>query len=253
MDVYQRRRLVALSGLAALFIVIVLLIRSCGGDDEQPTAALTAPVSGASGATGAVLSQDDYIAEADDICLQANTALSGVDESDAEQAASDKGQILSGELEQLQTLSAPEKDSDTLNKFLSALRKEVQAYGDQATAAQRGDDATVAELDTTIAQFADKAQTTADKYGFDVCGDTTKVDEGDAGGGGGTETTPTATTPSSDTDTGGTVAPVAPTPTTPEAAPTPAAPTDQGGATPVTPAPAPTDGGTDTGSGGVTP
>ena len=49
MDVYQRRRLVALSAVAVVFIVLVLLFRSCGGDDE---AAPVTPLSGATGTSG---------------------------------------------------------------------------------------------------------------------------------------------------------------------------------------------------------
>ena len=36
MDVYQRRRLVALSAIAALFVVFVLLIKGCGDDRPEP-------------------------------------------------------------------------------------------------------------------------------------------------------------------------------------------------------------------------
>jgi hypothetical protein len=254
MDVYQRRRLVALSALAAVFILLVLLIRSCGGDDEEP-APLAGPVSGASGVQGGVLSQDQYIAEADDACLQANTSLAAVDESDAQQAASDKAEILAGELSGIQSLSAPEEDPDTLNSFLDALDKQVKAYEDQATAAERGDDATVAELDTTISKQASKAQKAAEDYGFDVCGDTSQTDEG--GGSDEAETTTTTDTEGTESDTGAvvpttttpavtTTTPVTPTETTP-------APSDEGGATPA-PTPAPSDGGDESsGSGGVTP
>lgn len=243
MDVYQRRRLVALSAIAAVFIFIVLLVRSCGGDEEEPTAALTAPVSGATGA-GGVLTKDDYIAQADDICLQANTSLAEVDETDAQQAASDKGEILSGQLEQLQTLAPPEEDTDALNKFLKALGKEVEAYADQATAAERGDDATVAELDTTITEFADKAQSAAEDYGFDVCGDTSQVDEDGDGGDDSTDTT---------TDDTGAVVPETTTTTETPATTETSTPTDEGGtAAPTTETPAPTDE-SDSSSGGVTP
>src|SRR5829696_4545854 len=117
MDVYQRRRLVALSALAAVFILLVLLVRS----------------SGASGVQGSVLTKEQYTSEADDACLQANTSLVGVDEADAQQAASDKAEILAGELSAIQSLSAPEDDANTLNSFLDALDKQVKAYEDQAT------------------------------------------------------------------------------------------------------------------------
>ena len=35
MDIYMRRRLVALAILVGIIILFILLIRSCGGDDEQ--------------------------------------------------------------------------------------------------------------------------------------------------------------------------------------------------------------------------
>ena len=162
MDVYQRRRLVALSAVAAVFIVLVLLIKSCGGSDE-PSTALTAPVSGASGASGAAgpLTLDAYIQQGDDICLQANTALAGVDTSDTQQAATDKAQILAGELQQLQSLQPPDENSNKLDNFLSALKKQQKGYEDEATAAERGDDATVNEVAATIEQQAAEAKTAA--------------------------------------------------------------------------------------------
>src|SRR3954452_21969627 len=150
MDVYQRRRLVALSGIAAVFIIFVLLIKSCGGDDSTPATPLGASgLSGASGAAG-VLSQSDYVDQGDPICLEANTALANVDTSDDAQAASDQADIIAGELQQLQTLPAPDDGTDKLDKFLSSLEKQATAYQDKATAADRGDTAAAAELDATI-------------------------------------------------------------------------------------------------------
>lgn len=248
MDVYQRRRLVALSAIAVIFIIFVLLIRSCGGDDEQTP---VAPVAGASGLTGVTsLTQADYIDQADAICLEANTSLDGVDESDPATAASDQADIIAGELQQLQTLPAPDDGTDKLNKFLSSLEKQSTAYQDKATAADRGDDAAAAELDATIDEAAADAADSAKAFGFKVCGDPSKT--GDSSSASSSTTTDSAST----TDSGGTVSPtttpVAPATTTP--APVTPAPTEGGGATPV--APTPTDGGTDTGgssSGGVSP
>jgi hypothetical protein len=237
MDVYQRRRLVALSAIAVLFIVFVLLIRSCGGDDE---ATPVTPVAGATGLGGAtVLAQADYIDEADAICLEANTSLAGVDETDPVQAASDKSDVVAGELQQLQTLPPPDDGTDKLDKFLSSLEKESAAYKDQSTAAERGDDAAVAEIGTTIDEAAADAADAADAFGFKVCGDTSKVGDQTSGGDSSTSTT----------DTGGTVTPttpVAPATTTPVVP----APTDDSGT--VAP-PADGTGGTDSSSGGVSP
>jgi hypothetical protein len=239
MDVYQRRRLVALSAIAVLFIVFVLLIKSCGGDDE---ATPVTPVAGATGLGGAtVLAQADYIDEADAICLEANTSLAGVDETDPVQAASDKSDIITGELQQLQTLPPPDDGTDKLDKFLSSLEKEATGYTDQSTAAERGDDAAVAEIGTTIDEAAADAADAADAFGFKVCGDTSKVGEQTSGG----DSSSTSTT-----DTGGavtpTTTPVAPATTTPVVP----APTDDSGT--VAP-PADGTGGTDSSSGGVSP
>ncbi|MDX6582775.1 MAG: hypothetical protein QOI10_1959 [Solirubrobacterales bacterium] len=245
MDVYQRRRLVALSAIALIFIVFVLLIRSCGGDDQTTTAT---PLAGATGTGGAtVLAVADYIAAADPICLQANTSLANVDETDPVQADNEKAQIVAGEVQQLQTLGQPADGTDKLNKFLSDLQKQATAYQDRSTAGDRGDDAAVAELDTTIDQTGTDVADAADAFGFKVCGDLTKVGDSSGGGGGGTTST----------DTGGTATPtttIAPATTT---TPVPVAPpTDQGGTATPAPTPAPTDGGTGgtgSSSGGVSP
>ena len=112
MDVYQRRRLVALSALAVVFIAVVLLIKSCGGDDDEtPVTPL-----GASGASGAsVVSQAAYIDQGDAICLDSNTALANVDQSDPVQAAKDEADAVSGELQQLQSLPQPDDGTTKLD------------------------------------------------------------------------------------------------------------------------------------------
>lgn len=252
MDVYQRRRLVALSVIAGVFILFVLLIRGCGGDDEQTTEPLASGASGASGAAGVTsLAVPDYIAQADPICLEANTSLDNVDETDPVKADKQKSQIVAGELQQLQTLPPPEDGTDQLDKFLTSLQKQTLAYQDRSTAQDRGDDAAVAELSTTLGDLQTKAAADAKKFGFKVCGDLGKTGSvattgGGTGGGGGTGST---------TASGGTVTPTEPvTPTT--TTPVPVAPpaTDAGTVTPTPAAPAPTDGtGGSSSSGGVSP
>ncbi len=145
MDVYQRRRLVALSALAVVFIGFVLLIKSCGGDDEEEP---VAPLAGATGTGGAtVIPQADYIDQGDAICLEANTSLANVDQSDPVQAARDEADIVAGELEQLQSLPEPDDGTTKLGNFLNALEKQAAAYDDRATAVERDDQETVTELD----------------------------------------------------------------------------------------------------------
>jgi hypothetical protein len=246
MDVYQRRRLVALSALAGVFIVAVLLIKSCGGDDETTT---PVPATGTSTPPTA-LTQDAYVSQADEICREANTSISEIDTSDTNQAAEDKGTAIASELNSLQTLAPPTDGQDQLDSFLQALQKQVNLYEQRTTAVQRGDDSAISEIDTKIDDAEAEAESAATDFGFDACGNFSETSEtAGGGGGGGGGTTETTTTTSA---TGGTVTPTIPTTTTPVPTTAPPAtgapPTDTGTAPPAT--------GGDTGtgsSGGVTP
>lgn len=244
MDVYQRRRLVALSALAAIFIIVVLLIRSCGDDEEEPVT----PVAGTTGAGGATaLSAEDFVDQGDAICLQANTTLAGVDESDPAAEASGEAEIIAGQLQQLQTLTlAPEEDGqDRLDNFLDALQQQVAAYEEYITALERGDETATAEIEAQLDETAGDAAAAARKFGFEVCGDPEQVDE-------------TESPAEEDVPTEAETAPVAPTetvePTVPAPPPVPTtpAPTTEGGGTTPPVTPAPEDGG-DSGSGGISP
>jgi hypothetical protein len=240
MDVYQRRRLVALSAIAAIFIVFVLLVRSCGGDDEPTTETPIAGATGASGAAGATsLSKADYIEQADQICLETNNSIAGVDVS-APTADTDLGKLVEGELQQLQSLPLPTEDTSTLDDFLSALDKQARAYKEKGTAVERGDTAAAAEIDTTLDKATGQAADAAAAFGFEVCGDTSKVSDNSS----------TGSDTGSTTDTGGTVTPTTETPVTPTTE-TPVTPAPDTGATPTAPPDTGTDSGTD--SGGVSP
>jgi len=251
MDVYQRRRLVALSALAGVFIVIVILVRSCGGDDESTT---PLPATGTS-TPPTSLTQDAYVSQADDICRETNTSISEIDTSDTNQAAEDQGTAIASELNSLQTLPAPTDGQDQLDNFLQALQTQVNLYEQRTTAVQRGDDSAVSEIDSKIDSAEAKAESAASDFGFEACGNFSETSAsaggGGGGGGGGGETTTETTS-----ETGGTVVPTTPVPTTttPPATTTPpvtgAPPTDTGTAPPATGG----DTGTGTGSsGGVTP
>jgi hypothetical protein len=253
MDVYQRRRLVALSALAGIFIIFVLLIRSCGGDDEE---APIEPIAGATGLGGATaLTVEDYLAQADAICLESNNSLAEVDATDAAGAASEQSEIVTSELQQLQTLPVPEDGGDDIQAFLDLFEELAVLYDDLATAAERDPEAVV-EIETSLDETSADVLDAAEVAGFQVCGDPSQVGEtdtgGGGGGGGGDETTEDTT------DAGGTApsdtAVVPETPPTDTVTPPPADTGDTGTVTPPTDTP-PATGGTGDGSssGGVSP
>jgi hypothetical protein len=257
MDVYQRRRLVALSALAGVFIIIVLLVRSCGGDSDETTTTTPLGASGVGGATS--LAQADYIAQGDDICRQTNTSISQISAGDANAAASEQGTNIASELNQLQTLPPPTEGQDELDAFLQALQDQVDLYEKRDVAVERGDDSAIADIDSKIAAAEDEAQSAAQTFGFEACGDfsqTSKSGGAGGGGGGGGGGEPETTTSTATPATPGTVVPTTTIPpTTTPAAPTtpPATGAPPAGGTGTAP-PAGGTGGTGTGgTGGVTP
>jgi hypothetical protein len=232
MDIYMRRRLVALGGLVAFFIIFVLLVKSCGGD-EEPEPVATTPT-GATGETGAALTADQFIEEADNICAPANLGVSEIDPT-ATDAVQQEYVITRDELAQLQTLEIAE-NSQPINKFLNDLASVVAGLQAKSQAVKSGDVAAqdAAQLDIDTGEVA--ARESGEQAGFADCGQFLDAGEAPSGGGGGGNNATTDTT-----DTGGGIAPT--DTTTPPATDT-TPPTDTG-----TP---PTDTG-DTGGGGITP
>ncbi len=231
MDIYMRRRLVALGGLVAFFIIFVLLVKSCGGDDE-PTETVSAPTAGTTGVTGGALTPELFIEEADAICGPANVAVSEIDPADPN-AAQLEFDITNEELASLQGLQQAEPSPD-VDRFLSDLSAVVAALKAKAKAADvTAADAAQLEIDT--AEVA--ARESGKKAGFSECGAFLDAGEDAPAGAGGGGANDTATT-----DTGGGVAP-ADTTTTPPADTSTTPPVDDGTTTP----PA------DDGGGGITP
>ena len=233
MDIYMRRRLVALGGLVAFFIIFVLLVKSCGGDDE-PTSTTTSETTGATGETGAALTTEAFIEMADPICAQSNTAVSEIDPEDPT-AAKQEYDITRGELKQLNTLELAEADS-SIEKFLADLSAVVDALDAKAQGEKNEDvaaeDAAQLEIDTAEVE----ARASGKRAGFQDCGAFLDAGESSSGGGGGATDDTADTGAVAPTDTGTTTTP----PDTGTV--TPAPPADTGSTTP-----------SDTGGGGITP
>lgn len=230
-----------LAGISMLIAAAVL--SACGGDDEAPVIPVeTTPT----GATGAALDQDEFVDEADSLCAEANTALASISttgEAGTQAAAiAEQSDIYDGLIDDIDALGPPPEDETTFDDYLDALASVVDSLDQQELAAERGETDQVESLAADIDAAESEAQAAADDFGLRDC-----AEEGD------TTSTDTDSTDAGSTDTGAAPAPVTPTtpaPTTPAPAPAPEpAPA---------PAPAPpTDGGdtggTEPGSGGVSP
>jgi hypothetical protein len=167
MDIYMRRRLVALGGLVLFFILFVLMVKSCGGDEETPTPAVETGGTGATGTAGA-LAVDDYIQQADAICEPANLEVSELDPADTN-ATRQEFVITRTELKQLQSLQLAEPNNKITN-FLADLSDVVDALKEKADALDAGDTATADTAQLAIDEAEVAAREAGEEAGFEACG-----------------------------------------------------------------------------------
>ena len=220
MDVYQRRRLVAV--LAVVLVLVLVVVAIAGGGDDEGTP--IEPVTGASTpGLSSALSKDEFIQQGDDICEETAVAIANIDSSDTKNQAEQELELTQSELDQLRTLTPPEEDQATLDDFFASLDDLIDALDKKFLAADRGDDTALAEADSEIDTAKADVLSSAEDYGFKKCGE-----EGEPSG--------------NATDTTGDSGAVAPTSTTP----VPVTPTT----TPAVPAPAPAPSGGTGGGGG---
>ena len=184
MDIYMRRRLVALGGLVAFFIIFVLLVKGCGGDDEPAPVAPSVPTTGATGEAGAALSEEDFILRADEICGPANEAVGALDPADPVAVARAEFQTTRDELTQLETLVLAEQSPD-IQRFLDDLTAVVRALKAKSNAGNdvAAADAAQLELDTNEAA----ARESGERAGFADCGQFLDAGQEPTGRGGGAE------------------------------------------------------------------
>jgi len=232
MDIYMRRRLVALGGLVLFFILFVLLVKSCGGDDTE--APLQPTDSGATGGAGPVaLTKEEYIAQADQICAPANRAVGALDPADPD-AIADEAQITADELASLETLVVDSTER-SLTRFMSAFSDLVDALESKRLATQRGNDLEAGEAQLAIDTAEVDARTQGERYGFADCGQF--LDAGEAPGGASEAEPGAGTGTGTGTDTAPSTGGVTPTPdatppaTAPDTEPT-TPPADSGGVAP---------------------
>jgi ABC-type Na+ efflux pump permease subunit len=224
MDVYQRRRLVAVLAVVLVLVLAVVAIAG-GGDDEGGE---IEPVTGATSGAAAPLSKSEFIADGDQRCQEIATAIANIDSDDPQEAADEELDYTSSLLSQLRSLTPPEDDQATLDQFFSALEDLVAALKKNSEAIASGD--TTAQSEATTETDAAKSEflAAAQDYGFENCGEEGEPSTAVAGGGDPGDTSGGAVAPAT---------PVEPTPTTPPPATTP-------------PATAPSSGGTGGGTGG---
>jgi hypothetical protein len=192
--------------------IAALAAAGCGGDNSAPIVSVQG-ASGPSGANGAVaLSKPDFIKQGDAICGEANAALAGLSggttAGDQKTQTSQELQITRSELDSLQSLTPPDQDRSTLDKFLSGLQNEVSALTQMRTAVDQGGDTSSADAELTSA--TSNAESAAADYGFKDCANGASQTQPATSGAAPTAPAPTAPAPTAPAPTATTPAPVAP-------------------------------------------
>jgi hypothetical protein len=192
-----------------------LALAACGGD-SSPETPIVVPTE-----TQASQGKDQFIAQADSICAEANSSIeqfaaNGQGLTEADQIA----QLRQGVVDQIKQLNPP--SDPNLDQFLSAMSDQVNAGKKIGLALQRGEDTTQfeSELDTAKSE----AETAASSYGFKECGQQI------TSSGTSTSSSSSSSSSSSGSSSGGTVAPSSPS----TAAPPSSGTSGTGGGTPGT-------------------
>jgi hypothetical protein len=209
MDVYQRRRLVAL-GVVVVVIGLIVAIASAGDGGSDETAVTTTST--------ADNSKSSFIASADGICAETATAVANLSSDDVAQQAKQELDFTKSELSQIKALQQPTEDKAKLDAFYTAVKDQIESLSKKADAAQAGDTTEVASIDTQLASAEANVRAAAQSYGLKQCGEEGEPSSSGGGGGGGTSGGTTSVAPATTT-------PVAPATTTTPVAPAPTEPT----------------------------
>lgn len=233
---------------AATFVIgcaSVALIAGCG--DDAPIEPISTEGTTAS---GAAVSQEEFIVSADARCSEANAAIANLSTETGTSATSvgQELQITQGVLDGLQGIGEAEDPDGSLGDFYAALEEEIAVLENQQTALSGGDVAGADALDADLTAARTDVEDAALSYGFEDCGQAGSTLPSDPS----TGTTPAApvtpTTPAPATTTPVPTTPVPVTPTEPPVTP-PSGGTGGGTATP----PPAGGGGSSGSSGGISP
>lgn len=140
--------------ILAAAAALALIAAGCGGDDED---------------SGPPLTEEEFVAQGDEICAQGDEELTAAAEeqfgSPEEAPPRDEQEQFISEvvapnfeqqLEDLRALNPPEEDSEQVDELLSALEELVQTARDDPGAV----------LDGEVTEASELAQ----EYGFTACG-----------------------------------------------------------------------------------
>jgi protein-tyrosine-phosphatase len=154
------RRRVTLIAVAA----VCVLAAACGSDDNG------------SGATAESqrLTKEEYIAQADAICQEADAKIDAVPEPQSTEELAEYGEqvveVGQEQLDRLRALRPPQADETTINEAYDLIEQQLAIANDLVDAAREGELEQVQELLAQGEQLNDQADQIAADYGLTECG-----------------------------------------------------------------------------------
>jgi hypothetical protein len=159
------RRRVTLTAVAAVCVLAV----GCSSDDDGSSG-------NGSGATteSQRLTKEEYIAQADAICQEADAKIDAVPEPQSTEELAEYGEqvveIGQDQLDRLRALEPPQTDEGTINEAYDLLEQQLAIATDLIDAAREDDLEQVQELLAQGEQLNDQADQIAEDYGLTECG-----------------------------------------------------------------------------------
>ncbi len=136
-------------------------------------AATAAGCGGGGGGGDERLTKEEYIAEADAICKEANDKLDALGEptlGNFEQYISDAEGIARDQLAKLRALSPPAEDEETLNSAYDLIERQIELALEGSEALKNQDQAAFERVSGEIEQINAEADQIAQDYGLQECG-----------------------------------------------------------------------------------
>lgn len=119
-------------------------------------------------------SKEDFVAAADDVCREADEAITAIGrprvEEDVLEYVREAGEISDELVADLRELEPPEEDREQIDQMIDGLERATSLLQPLAQATVDRDADKLQELQQEVEQTTDEVSEIAESYGFEVCG-----------------------------------------------------------------------------------
>jgi hypothetical protein len=159
-----RGRVIHGVGFVVVVTVTAAIVAGCGGGSSS---------TGASGATGAALSQQEFTSQANAICKTVNeqtkTIAAPTDLPSLADAAAKQIESINAAYAKLTALAPPSESASTYSKWLAGIKTQIGLAGQVEAAAKAGDQTKVQDVGNQLQAANKKSDAEARSIGLTEC------------------------------------------------------------------------------------